>query len=279
VIAVGGTSALSDSVDLTPRIGSEIRTDLDTLLSGRQAENIRSTLERRGVIFFRGLQITDRQQVTIARTLGNLVQNEGEDGIYKISLDKNVNQRAEYLKGSMFWHFDGSLQPYPNLATLLRAVKLSETGGETEFCNTYAAYDDLPHADKALIAELRVVHSAERSQYYVSPEMSYEQIAFWQKSPTKACPMVWTHRSGRKSLLLGATADYVIGLPVEQSRALLARLRDWATQPQYVYRHEWQLGDLLIWDNTGTMHRALPYAVDSGRLMHRTILAGEEPLQ
>ena len=69
----------------------------------------------------------------------------------------------------MFWHFDGSLQPYPNLATLLRAVKLSDTGGETEFCNTYAAYDDLPQADKDYIAELRVVHSAERSQYYVRP--------------------------------------------------------------------------------------------------------------
>ena len=179
----------------------------------------------------------------------------------------------------MFWHFDGSLQPYPNLATLLRAIKLSDSGGETEFCNTYAAYDDLPQSDKDLIADLRVVHSAERSQYYVRPEMSYEELSFWQKSPTKACPIVWTHQSGRKSLLLGATADYVIGLPVEESRALLARLRDWSTQPQYVYRHEWQPGDLLIWDNTGTMHRVLEYSVDSGRLMHRTILAGEEPLQ
>jgi alpha-ketoglutarate-dependent taurine dioxygenase len=178
----------------------------------------------------------------------------------------------------MFWHFDGSLQPYPNLATLLRAMKLSDSGGQTEFCNTYAAYEDLPEADKEAIAGLRVVHSAERSQYYVRPEMSYEEITFWQKSPTKSCPMVWTHQSGRKSLLLGATADYVIGLPAEESRALLARLRDWATQPRYVYRHEWQLGDLLMWDNTGTMHRALPYTADSGRLMHRTVLAGEEPL-
>jgi alpha-ketoglutarate-dependent taurine dioxygenase len=259
-------------------IGSEIRTDLDTLLSGRETEAIRATLEQRGVIFFRGLRISDEQQVTIAKTLGSIVQNEGEGGIYKISLDTNVNQRAEYLKGSMFWHFDGSLQPYPNLATLLRAMKLSDSGGQTEFCNTYAAYEDLPEADKEAIAGLRVVHSAERSQYYVRPEMSYEEITFWQKSPTKSCPMVWTHQSGRKSLLLGATADYVIGLPAEESRALLARLRDWATQPRYVYRHEWQLGDLLMWDNTGTMHRALPYAADSGRLMHRTVLAGEEPL-
>ena len=88
--------------------------------------------------------------------------------------------------------------------------------------------------------------------------------------------MVWTHQSGRKSLLLGATADYVIGLPVEESRALLARLRDWATQPQYVYQHQWQPGDLLIWDNTGTMHRVLPYDVTCGRRLHRfTVLRRE----
>lgn len=275
---MGLSTTRLDVIDCTPLIGSEIKTDLDTLLSGREAEAIRAILEQRGVVFFRGLQISDEQQVTIAKTLGSIVQNEGEGGIYKISLDTNVNQRAEYLKGSLFWHFDGSLQPYPNLATLLRAMKLSDSGGQTEFCNTYAAYEELPEADKETIAGLRVVHSAERSQYYVRPEMSYEEIAFWQKSPTKSCPMVWTHRSGRKSLLLGATADYVIDLPVEESRALLARLRDWATQPRYVYRHEWQLGDLLMWDNTGTMHRALPYAADSGRLMHRTVLAGEESL-
>jgi len=267
-----------DVKDLTPRIGSEIRTDVATLLCGSEAATIREILERRGVVFFRGLDIDDAQQVAIAKTLGNTVASEGEGGIYKISLDKDVNKRADYLKGSLFWHADGSLQPRPNLAALLRAVRLSETGGQTEFCNTYAAYDDLPEAEKKAIEKLRVVHSVERSQYYVTPEMSYEEVKFWQQSPTKSCPLVWTHRSGRKSLLLGSTCDYVEGLSVEDSRALLARLRDWATQPQFVYRHEWQVGDLLIWDNTGTMHRALPYPFDSGRLMHRTILAGEEPL-
>jgi alpha-ketoglutarate-dependent taurine dioxygenase len=276
---MGLTSAQLEVLDLTPRIGSEIRTDLDTLLSGREASTIREVLGRRGVVFFRGLEICDEEQVAIAKSLGTLVANEGQGGINKISLDEKVNQRAKYLRGSMFWHFDGSLQPLPNLATLLRAVQLSEIGGQTEFCNTYAAYEDLPEEDKEAIADLRVVHSAERSQYYVTPEMSYDEVAFWQKSPTKACPIVWTHQSGRKSLLLGATSDYVIGLPVEESRALLARLRDWATQPRYVYQHQWQPGDLLIWDNTGTMHRVLPYPVDSGRLMHRTILAGEEPLR
>lgn len=265
-------------IDCTPLIGSEIRTDLDTLLSGSESDAIREVLEQRGVVFFRGLDINDNQQVAIARTLGQTVDSEGEGGIYKISLDESQNARAKYLRGSLFWHFDGSLQPYPNFAALLRAVRLADSGGDTEFCNTYVAYDDLPQDEKDAIDKLRVVHSAERSQYYVTPEMSYEEISFWQKSATKSCPLVWKHRSGRRSLLLGSTADYVEGKSIEESRALLAKLRDWATQPQYVYRHEWQVGDLLIWSNTGTMHRAMPYSLDSGRLMHRTILAGEEPL-
>src|SRR3546814_9763636 len=91
-------------IDLTPRIGSEIKTDLGALLSGRDAEQIRATLEQRGVVYFRGLSITDEQQVAIARTLGNTVASEGKDGIYKVSLDRNVNARADYLKGSQFWH-------------------------------------------------------------------------------------------------------------------------------------------------------------------------------
>ena len=158
-------------IDLTPRVGSEIRTDVETLMSGSEAATIRNILEQRGVVFFRGLDIDDAQQVAIAETLGNTVASEGEGGIYKISLDKAVNQRADYLKGSLFWHFDGSLQPYPNLAALLRAIKLSETGGQTEFCNTYAAYDDLPDDEKKSLERLRVVHSAARSQFYVNPEI------------------------------------------------------------------------------------------------------------
>jgi len=267
-------------IDQTPRVGSEIRIDLESLLSGRHARTIREVLEQRGAVFFRGLDIDDEQQLAIAKTLGKLVDSERERGIYKITLDRSLNEKADYLKGSLYWHFDGSLQPYPNLAALLRAVKLSDTGGQTEFCNTYAAYDDLPEREKREIETLRVVHSATRSQFYVNPEMSYAELQMWQEAPTasRSLPLVWTHQSGRKSLLLGATADYVEGLSVEASRALLARLRDWATQPQYVYRHEWQVGDLLMWDNTGTMHRALPYSLESGRLMHRVILAGEEPL-
>lgn len=266
-------------IPLTPKIGSEIQTDLDTLLSGKDAALIRDTLEKRGVVVFRNLHINDEQQFAIASTLGSpLKEGGGKDGVYKVSLDASVNAKADYLRGANFWHVDGSTQDKPYYGTLLRAVTIASEGGQTEFCNTYAAYDDLPQAEKEAIEHLRVVHSMERSLWFIYPEPSYAQIQAWQQVPTKSCPLVWTHDSGNKSLLLGSTADYVEGMSVEESRALLVRLREWATQPEYVYRHEWTPGDLVIWNNTGTMHRAIAYPADSGRLMIRTTLAGEETL-
>ena len=89
-------------------------------------------------------------------------------------------------------------------------------------------------------------------------------------------PLVWTRRTGRKSLLLGATAASVVGWPEDRGRALLDRLLEWSTQPQFVLRQQWRKGDLVIWDNTGMLHRALPFEPTSVRLMHRTTLAGEE---
>jgi alpha-ketoglutarate-dependent taurine dioxygenase len=166
----------------------------------------------------------------------------------------------------------------PSRASLLSARKLSETGGETEFANTYAAWEDLPDRDRAALETLRVAHSLEVSQLYFKPEPTLAELEGWRRQPRKIHPLVWTHQSGRKSLVLGSTADYVIGMSPEDSRHLLTRLRDWATRPQFVYRHHWTLGDLLIWDNTGTMHRAMPYPVDSGRKMTRTSLVGEEAL-
>jgi alpha-ketoglutarate-dependent taurine dioxygenase len=87
-------------------------------------------------------------------------------------------------------------------------------------------------------------------------------------------PLVWTHENGKKSLMIGYTADYVVGLSKAESRALLARLQDWAAQPAFSCRHTWQEGDLAVWNNRGVLHRALPYAADSGRKMHRTSVSG-----
>jgi alpha-ketoglutarate-dependent taurine dioxygenase len=164
----------------------------------------------------------------------------------------------------------------PILASILNAKHLPPEGAQTEFCNTYAAYDALPDSDKKAIADLKIVHSAWGLQRYTFPEPSYEQFKHAKAVPSATQPLVWTHRSGRKSLVLGATATHVVGMDPVESWELLVRLRDWATQPQFVYRHDWTLGDVVIWDNTGTLHRAMPYDPNSGRLLHRTMLAGEE---
>jgi alpha-ketoglutarate-dependent taurine dioxygenase len=263
-------------VDLAPKIGSEVQADVQTLLSGVHAAQIRALLEARGILAFRELKLTDEQQVAFTRTLGPIV-DEGENNIYKVTMDPLENAGAEYLKGAFFWHIDGTLQETPILASLLSCWRLAPVGGDTEFCNTYAAYDDLPESEQKALEKLQVVHTLEAAQRYVKPEPSYAELQAWRSRAAPATlPLVWKHRSGRRSLVLGSTAAHVIGMSSDDSSALLCRLRDQATQPHYIYRHQWRLGDLVIWDNTGTMHRALPYPLDGGRMMHRTKLQGEE---
>jgi len=92
-------------------------------------------------------------------------------------------------------------------------------------------------------------------------------------------PLVWTHSNGRKSLVIGTTADRIVGMPLADGRALLSRLLEWTVQPDFRYRHEWQEGDLVIWSNGGVLHRVLPYDFHSGRAVHRTTVAGEELIQ
>ena len=136
--------------DLTPRIGSEIQADPATLLSGEKAPEIRRLLEGRGVLAFRELNLSDEEQVLFTKTLGHIV-DEGQNHIYKITMDTGENAQADYLKGAFYWHIDGTMSEVPILASMLSGRRLSATGGETEFANTYAAYDDLPESEKRAI--------------------------------------------------------------------------------------------------------------------------------
>lgn len=266
------------TTDLAPAIGTEIRADLDTLLGGSHAAALRDLLERRGVLVFPALDLSREQQVAFARSLGDIV-GQGENGIFKVTLDPRENVVADYLRGAFYWHIDGAMDDVPTRASLLTARTLSDSGGETQFANTYAAYDALPEAERETLDQLRVVHSFESAQMMVYPEVSHADLLKWRAIyAPKVHPLVWRHRSGRRSLVLGASASHVEGMAYQEGRDLLRRLRDWATQPRFVYQHSWTVGDLVIWDNTGTMHRVTPYALDSGRMMHRTTLVGEEVL-
>jgi alpha-ketoglutarate-dependent sulfate ester dioxygenase len=113
----------------------------------------------------------------------------------------------------------------------------------------------------------------------VYPNPTPEQVQRWRARPTHEHPLVWTHRSGRKSLVLGASADYIVGMDRGEGRALLDELLERATVPDRVYSHSWSIGDTVIWDNRGVLHRAAPYDPESQREMLRTTVLGDEPIQ
>jgi len=262
---------------LERRIGALVETDLETLLGGAHAGEIRALLEQRGVLVFRGAEMDDAQQLAFTRTFGDVYGDKSGE-IYKVSFDKQASpEHWHYSYGNMSWHIDRTETDLPPFASILRAVKLVPEGGETLFANTYAAYDDLFDTDKRLIEDLMVVHRVESSFREVFPEPTKEQLATWRSHGDKVHPLVWHHRSGRKSLITSMSGTFVIGMDEPEGEALLSRQLDWASQPQYVYLHEWQDGDIVMWDNTGVMHKVLPYDPDAGRLLHRTTVAGAEP--
>jgi len=238
-------------------------------------------LEAHGALVFRDLHLDDATQIAFSRSLGRVETfGSGEHReIFRVTLDPAKNPAAGYLRGTFDWHIDGCTDDIPIMATLLSAHAVAESGGETEFASTYAAHDDLTDDEKERYASLRVVHTFEASQRLVNDDPSPEELALWRSRPSKEHPLVWTHQSGRRSLVLGATASYVVGMDGDESRALLDDLLARSTAPERIYRHEWSLGDLVIWDNRGVLHRACRYDPTSPRDMHRTTLHGDEAIQ
>jgi alpha-ketoglutarate-dependent taurine dioxygenase len=268
---------------LTPTVGALVEgVDRDQLLhdDALPAWTL-DALEANGALVFRDLHLDDETQVAFSRKLGTLEKlGQGEyPEIFLVTLDPTRNPAATYLKGTFHWHIDGCTDDIPIMATMLSAHAVAESGGETEFASSYQAYEHLSDQDKQHCESLRVVHTIEASQRLLNPDPSPEALEMMRQRPAKEHPLVWTHRSGRKSLVLGATADYVVGLDPEASRALLDDLLARATTPDRVYRHVWQVGDVVVWDNRGVLHRALPYDPGSPRDMHRTTFAGDEPIQ
>lgn len=273
---------------LTTSVGAEVvgldpeRLATDDVLAGA----VLDALEDNGVLVFPDLHLQPETQVAFCARLGEVdYSSDGHhpvSGIYPITLDVSKNSSAAYLRATFDWHIDGCTpvgDECPQKATVLSAVQVAQRGGETEFASTYAAYDALSDDEKQRYGSLKVVHSLEASQRRVTPDPTPEQLARWRARRTHEHPLVWTHHSGRKSLVLGASADYVVGMDLDEGRALLAELLDRSTVAEKVYSHRWSVGDTVIWDNRGVLHRAAPYDPDSPREMLRTTVLGDEPIQ
>jgi len=244
-------------------------------------ELVLDALEANGVLVFRGVHLDDAAQVAFSRKLGRVeVLGRGDfPEIFRVTLDPAKNPAASYLKGTFDWHIDGMTEDVPIMATMLAAHAVAASGGETEFASTYGAYDALSDDEKERFESVRVVHTFEQAQVRSHPNATEEERARWRQRPPKVHPLVWHHRSGRKSLVLGATAAEVVGMDPDEGRALLDGLLARSTTPERVYRHEWEVGDVVIWDNRGVLHRACLYDPTSPRDMHRTTFAGDEPVQ
>jgi len=268
---------------LSPTVGAEVvGVDAARLLDDAALpEATLEALDAHGVLVFRNLHLDDATQVAFSKRLGRVeVFGKGEHPeIFRVTLDPTKNRAAPYLRGTFDWHIDGLTEDIPIMATLLTARDVATEGGETEFASTYAAYDDLSDDEKERFADVRVVHTLEATQRLVNLSPTDEEVALWRKRPPKVHPLVWTHLSGRRSLVLGSTTESVVGMDPAEGRAFLDDLLAHATAPDRVYRHSWAVGDLVIWDNTGVLHRALPYDATSARDMHRTTLYGKEAVQ
>jgi alpha-ketoglutarate-dependent taurine dioxygenase len=270
---------------IKPHVGARVIVDKKDLTKPEVVEQIRAALEQRGVLVFPQINLTDAEQLAFTDALGERVnftrRVPGSDvtaeDVYKITLDRKINTEPDYVLGTFFWHVDGVTMDMPlPKATVLSARTLSDKGGATEFANLFAAYEMLPEDEKREIENLRVIHTIEASVRPVYGHPPQERLNRWRSmAPAMEHPLVWTHADGRKSLLLGTHADGVVGMPGPHGRALLWRLQQWAAQPDFVYRHNWTVGDLVIWNNQGLMHRVVPYT-DTGRVMHRTSIAGHE---
>jgi alpha-ketoglutarate-dependent taurine dioxygenase len=282
---------MSLTIEKCSPIGAKIvGAEIDQLLNDESVpDQIHELLEADSVLVFPEISFDDAEQVAFSSRIGEVSTGKaygspmGRDKdrpeIYFVGFGPDLKNEL-LVKGSFIWHLDGTTDPVPNMATLLEARSLSTNGGgDTQFVSTYAAYDRLSDEEQERFADLKVEHSAEAAYRCFDPDPTPEMVERLRQAPTKVHPLVWTHRTGRKSLVIGATAGAVVGMDQEEGLALLQDLLARATEPSQVFTYEWTVGDLVLWDNRGTLHRAVPYTEDSGRMMHRTSLIGNEPIQ
>ncbi len=251
---------------------------------------IRSAFEEYSVLVFHDQDLDDARQIAFSQRFGRLEiagkanPATGTPFARQSNLDIRTgavippeDRRMIYQKGNYLWHSDSSFKPVPSLCSLLSARIVPPEGGNTEFACMRAAYEALPDDIKLKLEGLVVEHSLVYSRDTVSvgsmtPEMRAELPGAWQVM-LRVNPV-----NGRKAIYAGAHASHVIGWAREEGRAFINWLNDFATQPNFCYSHAWREGDLVIWDNRATLHRATAYdTVRYKRLMQRTTIGGDAP--
>src|SRR5215813_13046217 len=268
--------------------------DLTKPLSDEEIAGIHDGMNRYAVLVFHDQPLDDDHQLAFTKSLGEIEHAIGTSlraaDEYRLptsfadvsNLDQHHqvfardDRRRLFAIGNRLWHSDSSFKAIPAMYSLLHARGIPSKGGNTEFADMRAAYDALDDETKAEVEPLICEHS----QIYSRQQLGFTD--FTDEERARFAPvlqrLVRTHPStGRKSLYLSSHAGGIVGWPVPEARAFLRDLVEHATQREFVYVHRWRVGDLVMWDNRRTMHRARPFPVHEPRDMRRTTLAGDGP--
>lgn len=268
-------------------LGNEITgLDLSQPLDAQTFAELREAYNQCSVLVFRNQVLTPEQQIRFSRGFGELEIHvmaryllPGHPEIFRVS---NIVENGQRIGGSgEFWHTDLSYVAEPSRGSLLYSVEVPVRNGvvlgDTEFASTAAAYDALPAAMQKKLEGLKAVHRYgdiynKIAQSRGGPALTEDQK---KQTPDVIHPVVLVHPfSGRKSLFIneGFTVG-IVGMPDDEAQTLLRELYDHTTRPEFIYRHKWQVGDLVMWDNWATVHRATGgYTAEERRLLHRTTL-------
>ena len=290
---------------LHPHFFAEVSgVDLKQPLTPEQFTPIKAAFDEHAVLLFRDQHVNDDQHVDFSAHFGPVFtatnyHREGETPRFRAEMAdiSNVDHNGEILKpdndrrqhahANQLWHTDNSFKHIPSRCSLLAAHEIPPTGGDTEFADMRAAYDALPVEKKAETDDLIVEHSIFRSR----EQLGYDGFSNGARSelpPVQQVLVRTLQDTGRKALYIASHASHVTGAlengeegqtggwSLEKSRALLQELIDFATQPEFTYRHTWRPGDLIVWDNRCTMHRAHPFEEDDQRrILRRTTVSDE----
>ena len=272
--------------------GAEIVFDLARDIDDPTFREIERAFHDNIVVVFRGQQLSNERHVEFSRRFGELeihiVKKYLLPGLPEILLISNISdQRGEHIglaDAGFTWHTDTSYRRRPSRCSLLYAKEVPHRDGrplgDTVFANTIAAYEVLPEAMKKRINGLKAIHrysARRRVADSPRPKLTREQL---EETPDVAHPIVRTHPyTGRKSLYVTAGECIGIeGMPDAEAIGLIAELDTHCVRPEFLYRHKWRVGDLLMWDNASAMHLAVcDYALPQRRLMYRTTVIGGVP--
>ena len=268
--------------------------DMTRPLSSEEVAAIHAGMDRYAVLVFHDQPIDDEQQLAFTRSLGEIEHSLGtslrEPGQYRLpttfadvsNLDENQqvfkrdDRRRLFALGNRLWHSDSSFKVVPAKYSLLHARAIPSKGGNTEFADMRAAYDALDAETKAQVEDLVCEHS----QIFSRQQLGFTDFNDAERERFKPVRqrLVRVHPStGRKSLFLASHAGQIVGWPTAEAMGLLKDLIEHATQRQFVYSHNWRVGDLVMWDNRRTMHRGRPFPPGEPRDVRRTTLIGDGP--